>query len=256
MKAKGGNSSISSGLWKASEKNYSALDKEIKAALNAIRKFEIFLIHKKFLLRTDAAAMNKVLNKEIRAPSDAKFARWQALFSNFDFSIEHIKGTANCIPDFLSREHLQQTYMIIYVQLRNGAEVLATIPDTLSWEQYSSNWKPHWELRSTKVLSPANQFYCSRLVPEIRNRQTSNVMILVTSRASQKAEEAQDALANTFHDIDLIWDIRNNQGFKQKHFCIQRPRLLYHWTERNQALYFPNSDYNYSHYKMLWWEFL
>lgn len=135
---------FSFGLWKASEKNYSALDKEIKVALNAIHKFEIFLIHKKFLLRTDAAAMNKVLNKEIRAPSDAKFARWQALFSNFDFSIEHIKGTANCIPDFLSREHLQQTYMIISVQLRNGAEVLETIPNTLSWEQYSSNWKPHW----------------------------------------------------------------------------------------------------------------
>lgn len=81
-------------------------------------------------------------------------------------------------------------------------------------------------------------------------------MIPVISRASQKAEESQDALANTFHDIDLIWDIRNNQGFKQQYFCIQRPRLLYHWTERNQALYFPNNDYDYSHYKMLWWEFL
>ena len=30
---------FSSGLWQASEKNYSALDKEIKATLNAIHKF-------------------------------------------------------------------------------------------------------------------------------------------------------------------------------------------------------------------------
>jgi hypothetical protein len=88
--------------------------------------------------------MNKVLNKEIRTPSDVEFARWQALFINFDFSIEHIKGTTNCIPDFLSKEHLQQVSMIIFVQLRNGSEVLTTILDTLSWEQYSSNLKPYW----------------------------------------------------------------------------------------------------------------
>jgi hypothetical protein len=51
--------------------------------------------------------MNKVLNKEVKKTSDAKFARWQALFSNFDFDIEHVKGNENSIPNFLSREHLQ-----------------------------------------------------------------------------------------------------------------------------------------------------
>jgi hypothetical protein len=66
-------------------KEYSTLDKEIKAALNAIQKFEIYLIYKKFILRTDAAAMNKVLNKDLKNSGDHKFARWQALFSNFDF---------------------------------------------------------------------------------------------------------------------------------------------------------------------------
>ena len=247
---------FSSRLWQSSEKNYSPLDKEIKASLNAIHKFEIFLIYKKFLLRTDVAAMNKVLNKEIKTPSDAKFARWQALFSNFDFSIEHIKGTTNCIPDFLSREHLQQVSMIISVQLRNGSEILTTILDTFSWEQYSSNWKPHWELRSTKLISPTNQFHCSRLVPEVCNWQSSNVLIPVISRASQKVVEAQDALSSIFHDIYLIWDIRNNQGFNQQYFCLQRPRLLCHWPERNQALYFPGSDYDYSHYKTLWWDLI
>ena len=156
------------------------------------------------MLRTDATTMNRVLNKEIKTLSDAKFARWQALFSNFDFSIEHIKGTTNCILDFLSREHLQQVSMIISVQLRNGSEILTTIPDTLSWEQYSSNWKPHWELRSTKLLSPINQFHCPGLVPEVRNRQSSNVLIPVISRSSQKVVEEKDVLFSIFHDIDLI----------------------------------------------------
>lgn len=104
-----------SGLCQAAEKNYSTLDKEIKDALNAIQKFEIYLIYKRFLLRTDATAMNKVLNKDIKSLGDSKFARWQALFSNFDFSSEHIKGTDNSIPDFLSREHLQNRCLIISI---------------------------------------------------------------------------------------------------------------------------------------------
>jgi hypothetical protein len=35
------------------------------------------------------------------------FARWHSILSSFDFEIEHIKGEANCIPDFLTREFLQ-----------------------------------------------------------------------------------------------------------------------------------------------------
>jgi hypothetical protein len=52
---------FASGLWQAAEKIILLLEKEIKAALNAIYKFELYLIYKKFILRTDAAAMNKVL---------------------------------------------------------------------------------------------------------------------------------------------------------------------------------------------------
>jgi len=65
------------------------------------------MINKKFLLRNDVVAMNKVLNKEVKKTSDAKFARWKDLFSNFDLDIEHVKGDENSIPNFLSLEHLQ-----------------------------------------------------------------------------------------------------------------------------------------------------
>jgi hypothetical protein len=56
---------FASGLWSTAEQNYSALDKEIKAALISIYKFELYLIYKKCILRTDAATMNKVLHKEL-----------------------------------------------------------------------------------------------------------------------------------------------------------------------------------------------
>ena len=62
------------------------------------------MINKKFVLRTDAAAMNKVLNKEVKNASEPKFARWKALFSNFEFDIEHIKGSKNCLSDFLAKK--------------------------------------------------------------------------------------------------------------------------------------------------------
>ena len=64
------------------------------------------MVNKFFLLRTDAQALEKVISKTIKNPEDAKFARWQALFANFDFKVEHIKGFENCLPDFLSREFI------------------------------------------------------------------------------------------------------------------------------------------------------
>jgi hypothetical protein len=53
--------------------------------------------------------MNKVLHKKITKASEEKIARWQVLFENFDFDIEHIKVYENSIPDFLSRENLQES---------------------------------------------------------------------------------------------------------------------------------------------------
>jgi len=34
------------------------------------------------------------------------FARWQAILSVFDFTIEYLRGSNNSLPDFLTREFL------------------------------------------------------------------------------------------------------------------------------------------------------
>ena len=96
-----------SGVWNKAEKNYAPIEKEVKAAWNCVSKFSIHLENKFFLLRTDAKALDKVISKEIKNPEYAKFARWQALFANFTFKVEHIKGSENCLPDFLTREFIQ-----------------------------------------------------------------------------------------------------------------------------------------------------
>jgi hypothetical protein len=59
------------------------------------------------------------------------------------YTIEHINGTNNYIPDFLSREHFQNLCLLISVQLRNGVETIVNIPDSLSWESYAAEWVPH-----------------------------------------------------------------------------------------------------------------
>ena len=50
---------------------------------------------------------NQFYKRMLRIASKHIFARWQAILSNFDFQIEYIKGENNSIPDFLTREFLQ-----------------------------------------------------------------------------------------------------------------------------------------------------
>ena len=66
------------------------------------------LLNQKFLLRIDCKAAKHVLQKDVQnIASKQIFARWQAILSVFDFDIEFIKGDKNSVPNFLTREFLQ-----------------------------------------------------------------------------------------------------------------------------------------------------
>ena len=95
--------------------------------------------------------MNKVSNKEVKKVSEAKFIRWQALFSNFEFDIEHIKGSETCLPDFLSRENLLHiaekqisnepaSCLIIVSEWKNNQEETREILESISWIEYKQQW--------------------------------------------------------------------------------------------------------------------
>ena len=76
-----------------------------------IQKFQSDLLNKKFLLRIDCKSAKDVLQKDVKnLASKQIFARWQAILSIFDFEIEFIKGDSNFVPDFLTREFLQNRY--------------------------------------------------------------------------------------------------------------------------------------------------
>ena len=73
-----------------------------------ITKFQSDLLNQKFLLRIDCKSAKEILQKDVQnIASKQIFARWQAILSIFDFDIEFIKGNKNSLPDFLTREFLQ-----------------------------------------------------------------------------------------------------------------------------------------------------
>jgi hypothetical protein len=97
-----------SGSWNNAQKNYSTIKKEILYVVLCISKFQSDLLNQKFLLRIDCKSAKYVLKKDFEIIASKQiFARWQAIFSAFDFDIEYIKGINNSIPDFLTREFLQ-----------------------------------------------------------------------------------------------------------------------------------------------------
>ena len=97
-----------SGHWNPTQVNYSTIKKEILSIVICINKFQSDVLNKKFLLRIDCKSAKEVLQKDVKnLASKQIFARWQALLSIFEFDIEYIKGSSNNIPDFLTREFLQ-----------------------------------------------------------------------------------------------------------------------------------------------------
>ena len=77
------------------------------AIVLTISKFQGDLLNQKFLLRIDCKAAKNVLQKDVQnIASKQIFARWQSILSVFYFEIEHINGSSNALPDFLTREFL------------------------------------------------------------------------------------------------------------------------------------------------------
>ena len=96
-----------SGKWKAAQRNYATVAKEVLAIVKCVLKFQDDLLNQEFTIRTDCSAAKFMFNKDFKHDvSKQMFARWQAHLAPFNFSIEYIKGETNSLPDFLSREYI------------------------------------------------------------------------------------------------------------------------------------------------------
>ena len=83
------------------ERNYSSYELEMYAVVRAVECFRVYLLGKPFLLRTDHAALGNLLKRDI--PPTTRISRWILRLSEYVFTIEYLKGSANVIADVLSR---------------------------------------------------------------------------------------------------------------------------------------------------------
>ncbi|GBN76428.1 Transposon Ty3-G Gag-Pol polyprotein [Araneus ventricosus] len=82
------------------DRNYCVTRKELLAIVKSIEHFHHYLYGRKFLLRTDHASLRWLLN--FREP-EGQIARWIQRLQEYDFEIQHRKGTSHGNADALSR---------------------------------------------------------------------------------------------------------------------------------------------------------
>lgn len=94
-----------SGAWNATEQRWSTFDKELRAILNALKRFRIFLMNK-FTFQTDSKSVIGFLMKpSLDETKSAKQIRDKLGILKFQHQINivHIPGTKNFIADTLTR---------------------------------------------------------------------------------------------------------------------------------------------------------
>ena len=84
--------------------------KEVLAIVLCISKIQGNLIIKSFLLHIDCKTAKEIFQEHIQdLVAQQIFERWQTLLPAFNLEIEFIQGFQNVLPDFLTREFLQET---------------------------------------------------------------------------------------------------------------------------------------------------
>lgn len=88
------------------ERNYCVTRRELLAVVKSIEHFYKYLYGRKFLLRTDHAALKWLM--QFKNP-EGQVARWIERLQEFDFEIEHRAGTAHRNADAMSRRPCSET---------------------------------------------------------------------------------------------------------------------------------------------------
>ncbi|KAI5965705.1 uncharacterized protein KGF55_001067 [Candida pseudojiufengensis] len=83
------------------QRNYSIREKELLAIIQTLTRFRHFLLGSTFVIKTDHKLLQYLLNN--KEPPSSRLSRWLDVLSEFDITIDYIKGNTN-IADALSRK--------------------------------------------------------------------------------------------------------------------------------------------------------
>ena len=87
----------------SAEPHYSQIEQEALAMIFAVKRLHMYLYGRQFCLRTDHRPLLKIFGEHSGLPATAvsRLQRWAVILSEYDYSIEHIKGSSNVIADCL-----------------------------------------------------------------------------------------------------------------------------------------------------------
>ena len=92
----------------ACQRNYSILDKEWLAILEAVtRVWRHWLVGHTFVVHTDHAPLIPILSRKVEELTPRQL-RWLEKLEPFAFTVKYIRGQENVVADALSREVLSE----------------------------------------------------------------------------------------------------------------------------------------------------
>lgn len=89
----------------AAQKNYSITELECYAAVLSVKHFRAYVEMMPFTIITDHASLKWLMGQK---DLGGRLCRWSLKLQAFNFGIEHRKGSANIVPDALSRMHVDE----------------------------------------------------------------------------------------------------------------------------------------------------
>lgn len=96
------------------QRNYSVTELECLAAILCIQRFRCYIEGMCFTVITDHASLKWLMS---RKELTGRLARWSLALQQFDFKIEHRKGSANIVPDALSRMSVDEIQGRAYINM-------------------------------------------------------------------------------------------------------------------------------------------
>ena len=85
------------------EKNYETSQKELLTIAKSVEHFKQFLYGKEFIIRRDHQPLTAIKTK---SKHSIRLEKWLNDLADYNFKIEHKKGTDNILADALSRFNL------------------------------------------------------------------------------------------------------------------------------------------------------
>lgn len=127
----------------AAQRNYCVTEQECLAAILSLKKFRGYVEGMNFTIVTDHASLKWLMSQK---DLTGRLARWSLSLQAFDFTIEHRKGSANVVPDALSR---------VFVEEIDAVSDPANLP--LDFENAAYD-EPTYVATRARILSEANRF--------------------------------------------------------------------------------------------------